>query len=44
MKNENSITGQYLSGKKCIETPKERRKGKGVENAHIRRNSIIHTG
>ena len=27
MKNENSITGQYLSGKKCIETPKERRKG-----------------
>ena len=27
MKNENSITGQYLSGKKCIEVPKERRKG-----------------
>lgn len=27
MKNENSITGQYLSGKKCIEIPKERRKG-----------------
>ena len=27
MNNENSITGQYLSGKKCIEIPKERRKG-----------------
>jgi len=27
MKNENSITGQYLSGKKCIEIPKKRRKG-----------------
>ena len=27
MKNENSITGQYLSGKKCIEVPKKRRKG-----------------
>ncbi len=29
MKNENSITGQYLSGKKCIEVPKIRRKGTG---------------
>ena len=29
MKNENSITGQYLSGKKCIEIPKKRRKGTG---------------
>ena len=29
MKNENSITGQYLSGKKCIEVPKKRRKGTG---------------
>ena len=29
MKNENSITGQYLSGKKCIEVPKNRRKGNG---------------
>ena len=29
MKNENSITGQYLSGKKCIEIPKTRRKGPG---------------
>ena len=29
MKNENSITGQYLSGKKCIEIPKVRRKGTG---------------
>jgi len=29
MKNENSITGQYLSGKKCIEVPKTRRKGIG---------------
>ena len=27
MQNENSITGQYLSGKKCIEVPKTRRKG-----------------
>ena len=29
MKNENSITGQYLSGKKKIEVPKTRRKGNG---------------
>ena len=29
MKNENSITGQYLSGKKCIEVPNRRRKGTG---------------
>ncbi len=29
MKVENSITGQYLSGKKCIEIPKKRRKGTG---------------
>ena len=29
MKNENSITGQYLSGEKCIEIPKIRRKGTG---------------
>ena len=29
MKNENSITGQYLSGKKCIKIPKTRRKGTG---------------
>ena len=28
-KNENSITGQYLSGKKRIEVPKTRRKGNG---------------
>ena len=27
MANANSITGQYLSGKKCIEIPKMRRKG-----------------
>jgi len=27
MNNEKSITGQYLSGKKCIEVPKQRRKG-----------------
>lgn len=27
MKNDASITGQYLSGKKCIEVPKTRRKG-----------------
>ncbi len=29
MKVEKSITGQYLSGKKCIEIPKNRRKGNG---------------
>ena len=29
MKNKNSITGQYLSGKKIIPLPKERRKGNG---------------
>ncbi len=27
MKNENSITGRYLSGKECIPVPKTRRKG-----------------
>lgn len=27
MQNENSITGQYLSGEKCIEVPETRRKG-----------------
>ena len=27
MKNKDSITGQYLSGKLCIEVPKNRRKG-----------------
>ncbi len=27
MNNEKSLTGQYLSGKKCIEVPKIRRKG-----------------
>ena len=29
MKVENSITGQYLSGRKCIAVPKERREGNG---------------
>jgi len=29
MRNPNSITGQYLSGKKNIETPSKRRKGNG---------------
>ena len=29
MENENSITGRYLSGKECIEVPKNRRKGNG---------------
>ena len=29
MKNENSITGRYLSGKECIPVPKKRRKGNG---------------
>ncbi len=28
-KDENSLTGTYLSGKKCIEVPKKRRKGNG---------------
>ena len=31
MKNPNSITGQYLSGKKEISIPKKRRKGNGYE-------------
>ena len=30
MKDENSITGRYLSGKECIEIPKKRRKGNGL--------------
>lgn len=30
MKNENSITGRYLSGKECIAIPKKRRKGNGL--------------
>jgi len=38
MNNENSITGQYLSGKKYIPTPTERRDGNGrflkITNAH----------
>ena len=29
MKNDNSITGRYLSGKEVIEVPKKRRKGSG---------------
>ena len=29
MKVEDSITGQYLSGRKKIEVPKKRRKGTG---------------
>ena len=29
IKSKNSITGDYLSGRKCIETPKKRRKGIG---------------
>lgn len=29
MKNEKSLTGQFLSGKEMIEVPKKRRKGKG---------------
>ncbi len=29
LKAENSITGQYLSGRKCIEVPEQRRKGSG---------------
>ena len=30
MKNESSVTGAYLSGRKSIEIPKERRKGNGA--------------
>lgn len=30
MKNKNSITGQYLSGKKIISVPEKRRKGNGL--------------
>lgn len=30
MKNDNSITGKYLSGKEKIEVPKKRRKGNGL--------------
>ena len=37
--NPNSLTGQYLSGKKKIEVPKERREGNGefleIKNAHL---------
>ncbi len=29
MENENSITGQYLSGKRCVPVPEVRRKGNG---------------
>lgn len=29
MQNDKSITGRYLSGKECIEVPKNRRKGNG---------------
>ena len=29
MENENSLTGDYLSGRKTIEVPKKRRKGNG---------------
>ncbi len=29
MKNKNSITGDYLSGRKCIEVPTKRRRGNG---------------
>ena len=43
MKNENSITGEYLSGKKRIEIPKNRRKGnkkflkiKGAEEHNLK--------
>ncbi|MBI3336220.1 excinuclease ABC subunit UvrA [Candidatus Peregrinibacteria bacterium] len=36
--NPRSVTGQYLNGKKCIETPRRRRKGNGkhivIRDAH----------
>jgi len=38
IKNKNSITGQYLSGEKCIAIPESRRKGNGktieIKDAH----------
>ncbi len=41
---ENSLTGAYLSGRRVIETPKERREGNGkvlsIKNAH--RNNLKH--
>ncbi|QEK11559.1 excinuclease ABC subunit UvrA [Crassaminicella thermophila] len=42
IKCENSITGQYLSGKKKIEVPKERRKpnGKWIEVVGARENNL----
>ena len=36
MKNENSITGQYLCGKKQIEVPKKRRKAKAGKELVVR--------
>lgn len=42
IKNENSLTGQYLSGKKKIEIPEERRKpnGKYLEIVGARENNL----
>ncbi len=44
MKNENSITGLYLSGKKRIDVPKSRRKGNGkhVEIQGASENNLKH--
>ncbi|WP_297636202.1 excinuclease ABC subunit UvrA [uncultured Clostridium sp.] len=38
MKNDNSITAQYLTGKKKVELPKERRKGNGQKISIIKAN------
>jgi len=42
MANENSITGQYLSGKRFIPIPKERRKGNGkfIQVLNARENNL----
>ena len=44
MKSENSITGQYLSGRKVISVPEERRKGTGkfVEVIGASENNLKH--
>ncbi len=42
IKNKNSITGDYLSGRKKIEIPKDRRKGNGnfIEVIHASENNL----
>lgn len=42
LKNKNSLTAQYLTGKKCIEVPAKRRKGNGkfIELTGARTNNL----